>query len=219
MAAGFSSLYAADNSNQLVASLADGTTPVSTYMEKGFTFVEMLIEKGYMDAEFALNTAPQSDDLSEFLAGNGAFICTNLENFPSEADFEVVMTGIPTKENGMVAVVGANYRFSVNPNSTKAEYAIELLNAVATAESLAQIAADVGGLSCGTGEYDTDYLDEGAHDFARLVQKGGQIPNQDFALPFNTWESIRDLCREICAGMSAEAAALKYDTIQSEAIG
>lgn len=217
MAMGFADLYAAPNSEQLLMDLASGKTPVSTYMQDGFAFIEMMIQKGYLDPVQALDTAPGTADLEGFLAGKGAFFCGTLK-YIKTPDFEIAMTGIPTPKAGTVAVVGAEYRLAVNPNSPNKSYAVELLNTMITPEWLAGIAAGEQALSSGKGDYDISYLHEEYRDFAKLVQKGNQIPNQDFSLTFNTWEAIRDICREICAGETAAYAAEKYDQIQQEQI-
>lgn len=51
-------------------------------------------------------------------------------------------------------------------------------------------------------------------EMAELLKQPGQIPNQDFALHFNTWENIRDLGREICGGISAEEASARLNEMQ-----
>lgn len=218
MAKGFSDLYTAENTSQLIAELSSGETQVSTYMTKGFEFIEMMVENGYMDPQYALNTAPREGDVRDFLEGKGAFICAPMETNVQSQDFEIAVTGIPISEEGMIAVVGANYRLAINPNSPNVEYAVEFLNDLITPEWLAEVVSMEYAFSSGRGEYDLNYLDENHHDFARLVMSGSQVPNQDFALHFNTWECIRDICREICNGISAVEAAEKYDLIQQQQI-
>lgn len=218
MAMGFSNLYTAKNSAQLIEELSSGETPVSTYMTKGFEFIEMMIENGYMDAEYALSTTPREADVQDFLDGKGAFVCAPMETNIQSKDFEVFVTGIPVLEKGEISVVGANYCLAINPNSPNVQYAIEFIDEVITPEWLAKTVTTEYALSSGKGEYDLSYLDENHRDFARLVMSGSQIPNQDFALRFNTWECIRDICREICGGTSAAEAAKEYDIIQQEQI-
>lgn len=217
MAVGFAEVYASDDSEQLLAKLADGSTPVSEYMADGFAFIEMMIQKGYFDPQKALEITPRDGDIAGFRAGECAFICCTLQPMDG-LEFEWTLTGVPVLEDGEVAVVGANYRMSVNPNSPNVGYAVELLNSLVTPEWLADIAAHDQTLSSGKGEYDLKYLPEASRDFAILVQSGNQIPNQDFSFPFNTWEAIRDLCREICAGKAAADVTLDYDRIQNEQI-
>ncbi|MCB7224974.1 carbohydrate ABC transporter substrate-binding protein, partial [Anaerostipes caccae] len=71
--------------------LSSGATPVSTYMEKGFAFVEMLADKGYLDVDRTLSTAP-NNDVEPFLAQEGAFVC-GLVGRPGLADAEFATAG------------------------------------------------------------------------------------------------------------------------------
>lgn len=217
MAIGFGELYAADNASELLKSLADGTTPVSDYMRDGFEFIEMMIQKGYMDPVKAMDTAPGAADLEDFLAGKGACMCGALRVMDNTG-FKVKMTGVPALENGTVSVVGASSRMAINPRSPNVKYAVEMLDDMVTTEWLMESSRNDRSLSSAKGEYDISYLGDTVIDFARLVQKGGQIPNQDFSFPFNTWEVIRDLCRKICQGATATQVASEYDEIQREQI-
>lgn len=218
MAKGFSNLYSAKNSLELVLDLSSGKTPVSEYMTKGFQFVEMMIKKGYMDPEYALDTMPQEGDVEDFLAGKGAFICAPMDTKLESPDFEIMLTGIPILENGEISVVGANYRLAVNPKSPNLKYVKEFMDGLITPEWLANVVTTEYALSSGKGNYDLSYLNKNHQDFARLVIKGSQIPNQDFNLHFNTWECIRDISWEICKGISATEATKKYDKIQQKEI-
>ena len=217
MAAGFADLYAASDHDERIAALSTGETPVSKYMEKGFELIELMRDKGYIDVDFSLNSFPKNTDRAAFLAGEGAFYCDSLGADLSGAVFPVIMTGIPVLEKGQVSIVGANFRVAVNPNSTKWGYAIEVLEYLSAPEQSSQFAKEHGEMSTIAGS-DTSYLGEQYQDFAALVQSGGQIPNQDFNLTFNTWSNIRDICREILQGQTASQAARHYDEIQQKEI-
>ena len=75
MCAGLYDIYQSDEADQLLNDLSEGITPVSTYMENGFSFVEEMIKNGYLDPEQALNTLPSSEEETRFFADeNCAFI-------------------------------------------------------------------------------------------------------------------------------------------------
>ena len=50
------------------------------------------------------------------------------------------------------------------------------------------------------------------------MASGGQIPNQDFTLPFNTWNTIKELCVKLCEGADVETVCREYDERQKEEI-
>ena len=79
---------------------------ISEYMEKGFDFLQMMIDKGYMNPDRALETLPKKEEEKSFFAnGNCAFICAiysgkALEGYP----FEIAMTPLPVLEMDLSAL-------------------------------------------------------------------------------------------------------------------
>lgn len=213
MAVGFADLYASDDAEQLLADLSSGATPVSTYMEEGFAFVEMLADKGYLDVDRTLSTAP-NNDVEPFLAQEGAFVC-GLVGRPglADAEFATAGTAMPVLDEGSVAVVGADRRMAINPSSEKREYAVEAIEALCAPDNLKRIAGIKGQLTP-LADDESNAAGEAYASLVETVRSGNQIPNQDFRLHFNTWASIRDLCRELLAGSSAHDVALRYDDMQ-----
>lgn len=215
---GLSEVYASNNREQLVSKLASGETTISTYMKRGFEFVETMVKLGYIDPEASLNSVPSKDDSARFIAGEGAFMCTGLGSQPAETPFKTAMTGIPVLEKGEACVVGAASRLAINPNGPNLSYAIEELDVNLNADTLEELAKSVGQLSSTKVESDYSYLDSSCLDFAKLIKSGNQVPVQDFTLPFNTWENARDLCRLILKGSSAEEVSKQFDDIQQKEI-
>lgn len=217
MCTGLSELYENSDSEQLIAQLNSGDMPVSSYMRKGFQFLAMLIEKGYMDPEQAMSVSP-GEEITMFLKEECAFICAGLGNSLS-ADkeknrFEVEMTGLPVLDEGYIAVYGGDLRLCVNPNSQHLDTAIEFIEMVGTPQALEKSAELDGTMSSAKESEMTEFTIQ--QNMYQLLCQPGQIPNQDFALHFNTWENIRDISREICGGMSVDAACRKLDEMQYE---
>lgn len=218
MAAGFAQLYASEDKDEQIAKLADGTTPVSTYMKKGFELVEQMRDEGIFDIEEAQNKVP-NDSIRDFAEGKGACFCGYLGADVEKADFKMVMTGVTVLEDGAVTIVTPDRRVAINPKSENLEYAREALEYVADPKHLQSVARELGTL-CAVDDKNIDYsyIGEEKQEFIRLVSSGNQIPVQDFSMGFNTWIDIRDLCREIVKGKSAEWAAQEYDRMQKEEI-
>lgn len=141
MCAGLYDVYQGEGTEQKLQELSEGTTPVSEYMRKGFDFLQMMIDKGYMDPEKALDTIPSSDGEKEFFAQeNCAFICAiyrgkTFEGYP----FEIEMTPLPLLENGSICVVGADQRLAINPNAKHLEAAITVVEALGQTEILTHL--------------------------------------------------------------------------------
>lgn len=214
MCAGLSSLYGEPDQAEQIASLNRGETLISTYLRDGYSFLSHMIENGYLDPQQALDATPGDQDLALFLDGRCAFISATLGNLPSlsASAFTYEMTGIPALEDGCITVYGASDRLCVNPESTHLDTVLEFIEMVGTPEALARSAALDSTIS--SSNTISAPPPPAAQSFVALLQRDDQIPNQDFALHFNTWESIRDVAREICNGMSVDEACALLDEKQ-----
>lgn len=214
MCAGLSPLYANTDRETEIAALNSGEAAISDYLRDGFDFLSMMIDKGYMDPRQALDALPNEQDVESFVAGECAFICIGQSYFNDlvGGPFEIVLTGLPILEDGSVAVYGADSRLCVNPQSRNLDTALEFIEMVGTPEALQESAEWDCALSSAKGGGMTGL--PAGKPLADLVQQPGQIPNQDFSLHFNTWESIRDVSRELCKGVSVDEACALLDEKQ-----
>lgn len=217
MCKGLSKLYRSEDQNKKIADLNSAETPISAYLREGFDFLSLMIEKGYLDPRQALEATPRQDDKELLLAGKCAFICLGLSDFHEMGDsaFQMEMTGLPLLPDGCIAVYGANNRLCVNPNSKHLDTVCSFIEMVGTSEALAESAALDHAMSSAEIISEADKFPE-EEKLVELLQQPGQIPNQDFALHFNTWESIRDAAREICGGASVEQACVMLDEKQQQ---
>ena len=218
MCVGLSDIYQSDDCNQKLEALSNGTVAISEYMEKGFDFLQMMIDKGYMNPDRALDTLPKREAEKTFFAnGNCAFICAiysgkALEGYP----FEIAMTPLPVLENGSICVVGADQRMAVNPRSKNLDAAIAIVEALGQTETLDSFAKSQGRISSSQNATAPDIPQ--TDPLIDCIAEGRQIPNQDFSLNFNVWENVRDLSQQVCRGKSAAEVAAEYDSIQMEEI-
>lgn len=214
MAVGFAELYGSTDKEERTAALNSGTTPVSTYMRDGFEFLNQMIELGYLDPEQAMAATPRQEDLELFLSDGCAFVCATMNTLEEmkEASFEIELTGIPVLPEGSISIYGASDRLCVNPNSRHLNTALDFVEMIGTTEALEESAKVDKSMS--SAKHANIEQFHSAQNLAGLLQQPGQIPNQDFALHFNTWESIRDAGREICGGASVEEACAMLDERQ-----
>lgn len=214
MCVGMKELYAGGETEQKIAGLNSGDVPVSAYMRDGFEFLEQMIDKGYMDPQMALKSTPNKEDYEMLLAGECAFICGSLGGIAAMGDGtpQLELTGLPVLPEGCISVYGAGSRLCVNPASRHLETALEFIEMVGTREALSESAMLKRTMPSAKDCETAGFPHEEA--MVSLLQQPGQIPNQDFALHFNTWENIRDIGREICAGASTDEACAMLDEMQ-----
>lgn len=216
MAVGFAKLYSSDTLAEELAALNNGEMAISEYLRDGLEFLAMMIDKGYLDPQQALNSTPKFEDYTMFINGEAGFICSGISEFESLSKSlgNIEMSGLPVLEDRSITVYGADDRLCINPNSKYLDTAIEFIEMVGSTQALTLSASINHSLSSAQNS-DTELL-EGTEKFAELVLSENQVPNQDFSLYFNTWGNIRDISRELCNGLSVEEAAKRLDMIQIE---
>lgn len=171
-----------------------------------------------MDPEKDLNMRPSGDEEMDFFKeGNYAFICAiyrgrTFEGYP----FEIEMTPLPVLENGSVCVMGVDQRLAVNPGSKNLEAAVTIMEALGQTESLDSFAQKLGKISSSKNATAPDIPQ--ADLIITCVAGGNQIPNQDFRLHFNVWNTVRELSQQLCHGRSAAEVLAEYDSRQMEEI-
>lgn len=209
MCVGLSELYGSADLTRQIDALNSGETPISTYLHDGFAFLRQLIDLGYLDPQQALDTVP-GDEWDLLLEGQCAFICTGLGAQP-DTPIQLELTGLPVLSEGCAAVYGADSRLCVNPNSAHLETALAFIEMVGTPQALDESAALNHAMSSAKNSAITTLSTE--QKLYNLLLSPGQIPNQDFALHFNTWENIRNVGRMICSGLGVKEACAELDAL------
>lgn len=213
MCVGLSSLYNAPDSESQIEKLNSGDKMISEYVRSGYEFLLEMIKRGYLDAEQAMKATPRGDDFDMFKQEKCAFVCTGLNNVRTlNPSFKWEVTGLPVLPDGFASVYGADDRLCINPKSKHLDIVREFVEMVGTSESLAINAKMEGVMSSAKDGDNRDFPSE--NQLVGQLRKSGQIPNQDFALHFNTWESIRDAGRELCNGASVESVCEMLDKKQ-----
>lgn len=218
MVLGFSDIYAAANKKELLADLASGKTPVSKYMEKGFAFLQMLKEKGYIDPTYALKTTPD-DAIKDFKKGKGVCISASVNYDMGDTPFAYEMTGANVLDAGGSYIVTSARKIAINPYSKHLDYAKETLEYILKKENLETLAKELKAISPSASENDDyAYMGKERQKAISEIYKIKTIPMEDDQLPFSEWETIRNLGREIMQGKTAKQVVQAYDEIQETAI-
>ena len=215
MCAGLGPLYQDPRSDKLVADLAAGETPVSTYMRDGFLFLQTMIEEGYLDVDRTLATLPNTEEeISYFSEGNCACISSicRAKAFSHDYPFNVEMTALPVLPGGAVCVVGADQRLAVNPKSEHLNDVLMIVENLCTTQMLDGLAEQLGKVSSAKGNKASTLPQ--ADRLVSCMEVGRQVPNQDFSLHFNTWNTMKELSVKLCEGAGVEEVCREYDELQ-----
>ena len=90
-------------------------------------------------------------------------------------------------EDGAVCVVGADQRLTVNPRSKHLDAAIAIVETLGQTETLDSFAQNLGKISSSKNATAPDIPQ--SDSIIACVAGGNQIPNQDFRLHFNVWNT------------------------------
>ncbi|MBT9776607.1 extracellular solute-binding protein [Clostridium sp. MCC353] len=224
MARGLYPIYQAENTDEIIAGLNDGSIKISEYMLDGFRFFNELVDNGYygdnLTVEEVDSIKANTTDWEAFRDKRAAFVV-----FPAEKaseiemeapDMEFIMQGIPALPEGTVSLPSISSRICVNAKGAHVEEALEVLEYLTTHKKNELNQGENGLMPVFTNEeFDLNPKMKLVYDDA---SSPGQIPIEDMTLCFDYWGTIRKLCLSIIGGASPEEAAAEYDRIQLEAV-
>lgn len=225
MARGLYPVYQAENRDEIIARMNEGSIKISEYMLEGFRFFADLVEKGYygdnLTAEQVAEIKANSLDLEHFIAGKTAFAV-----FPSgkESDFEklapdmeFIQQGFPVLPDDTVSLPAISSRLCVNAKGEHLEDALIVLEYLTTNRAKELMNGEETGILT-VFEGENTNVDPSVQALYADATAPGQIPIEDMSLCFDYWGTIRVLCLDIIGGSTPEEAAIEYDRIQAEKV-
>ena len=226
MARGLYKIYQADNVDELLSGLNDGTLKIGDYMLDGLEMFADFLDKGYygddLTREYVDGIAASTTDLDDFLNQKVAFAffpCGVEKFFDQRIEgFDYEVQGIPALPDGTVCLPSIADRLCVNAHSAHLEEALSVAEYLTSANSPELLADGGGALPSRQGQAGVPIGAGHMHKLLALVNQDGQIPIEDMQLYFTYWDSVRLLCLDMIDGMSAEEAAERYNEIQLEQI-
>lgn len=127
MARSMDPVYQAPDKLEQMAKINSGELGLGDVMKPGFELVEELIAKGYLDGSKALVYAAGQDDIAEFAKGEagfmpgGSWFVAGLQ--AAAPDMNVVLGGIPVKDEDSLILINAGVRVCINSASDKKDAA------------------------------------------------------------------------------------------------
>lgn len=223
MARGLYPIYQAENTDEIIAGLNDGSIKISEYMLEGFRFFKELVDGGYYGDNLTVEQVDaikaNTTDWEDFRDGKVAFVvfpAGKEEEIERQApDMEFIMQGIPALPDGTVSLPAISSRICVNAKGAHVKESLEVLEYL-TINKKKELNRGTEGLMpvFKSEEFELNPNLKQIYDDACSP---GQIPIEDMRLCFDYWGTIRLLCLDIIGGAAPEEAAAEYDRIQLEA--
>ena len=135
----YADLYNGGNTKAEIAALNSGETRYSDYMRPGFSFLQTLIDKGYIDTEKALVSEAIEGERADFLAGKTPIVmaywgAANTETAYGKTDFEMQVIGFPSSRGQMPVMPMTGW--AVGAQAAHAEDAMQVMDVILSDEAL-----------------------------------------------------------------------------------
>ncbi|MFR1517296.1 MAG: ABC transporter substrate-binding protein [Clostridia bacterium] len=204
---GFYSLYQEDRQGEVFRRINSAEEKLSGYLRDGFSIVEQWIDKGFIDAEKALQTQKTSDDLEEFAKGEAPFLLTGvwasvrLEN--KNPDFAYEIAPLPILEDGPLLVVNADTRLSINADSAHPEAARRFVEYFTRADNIQKFSEQQSSFS--PLRNGTLSSAEGIRRLVPCYESGRYVIGTDTLLDLPIWELTGQASRKLLSGESLQS--------------
>lgn len=198
----FYSMYQEGTQKEVFDRINKGEESLGSCLEDGFSIAEEFLEKGYINAEEALNTKKTSDDLALFAEGNTPFMLTGgwaADRVKAmEPGFAFTVVPYPVLEEGAVLVINADTRIAVNQDSRYKEEAERFVEYFTTRENIVKFADNQCSFSPLKGGEHASC--EEIQPLIDTYQEGKTVIGSDSALQMPIWDLTADCSVKLLSG-------------------
>lgn len=199
---------------QYFKELNSGKIGFGESLSEGFSLVDEMIQKDYVDADVARKTKKTSDDLEEFAKGENPFMLTGVwasKRLKSDyhAEFTYEVNPLPILKEGSLIVVNPDTRLAVNADSKYLEEAKMFVEYFTQADNLYQFCEDQCSISS---------IKDGKSSSEKEIQpiiecykEGRTVIGSDYRLNLPIWDLTKDATQKLLDGTSKENVIKELD--------
>lgn len=201
---GFYDLYQSGTQGDAFARINSGEEALSKYLRPGFSLAEEFLQKGYIDADTAVQTKKTSDDLAQFVKGESPFMLTgawavaHVKSLHPHFKFSVIP--YPVLEDGTLLVINADTRLSVNADSENLDDAMRFVEYFTQPENIEKFADNQSSFS----PLDNSAFPTSEEIYSLMVcyQSGRTVIGSDADLNIPIWDLTAEASRKLLSGES-----------------
>lgn len=217
MAKGMDGVYQAADKMDQIAKMNSGELKFGDVMEPGFSLVEELISKGYLDGGQSLVYAAGQDDIAEFAKGDvgfmpgGSWFVAGIQTAAPEMDF--TLGGIPVQEDDSLILINAGVRVCINSASEKKEAARKFVEYFTSLDSMNAYVQSQNSFNPRTDGQSTE--NDIVAPAAQRLAAARMVPWVDSAFDtavVSPWADIRTFAANIAGGASVEDTVKDLNT-------
>ena len=215
----YADLYNGGNAEAEIAALNSGEAKYSDYMRPGFEFLQILIDRGYIDAETALVSEAIEAEGPDFLAGKTPIVmaywgAANAETGYGKTDFEMQVVGFPSSRGQMPVIPMTGY--GIGAEAEHREDAAKALDIMTSDEAL-QLYSETNRVISPSKNVKVDCVPS-LRPLNDRIEEGVYVLGSNAGMNVEQWGNTCLIVRELLEGASVDECMAAFDALQEAAL-
>ena len=215
----YADLYNGGNAEAEIAALNSGEAKYSDYMRPGFEFLQILIDRGYIDAETALVSEAIEAEGPDFLAGKTPIVmaywgAANAETGYGKTDFEMQVVGFPSSRGQMPVIPMTGY--GIGAEAEHREDAAKALDIMTSDEAL-QLYSETNRVISPSKNVKVDCV-PALRPLNDRIEEGVYVLGSNAGMNVEQWGNTCLIVRELLEGASVDECMAAFDALQEAAL-
>ena len=215
----YADLYNGGNTETEIAALNRGETRYSDYMRPGFEFLQILIDRGYIDGAKALVSEAIESEGPDFLAGKTPIVmaywgAANTETAYGKTDFEMQVIGFPSSRGQMPVMPMTG--LAVGANAEHREDAARVLDIMVSDEAL-QIYSETNRVISPSKNVKVECV-PALKPLNDRIEEGVYVLGSNAGMNVEQWGNTCLIVQELLAGASVDDCMASFDRLQDAAL-
>ncbi|WP_325213731.1 ABC transporter substrate-binding protein [Oscillibacter sp.] len=215
----YADLYNGGNTEAEIAALNSGEAKYSDYMRPGFEFLQILMDRGYIDAETALVSEAIEAEGPDFLAGKTPIVmaywgAANTETGYGKTDFEMQVVGFPSSRGQMPVMPMTG--FGVGAEAEHREDAVKVLDIMTSDEAL-QLYSETNRVISPSKNVKVDCVPS-LRPLNDRIEEGVYVLGSNAGMNVEQWGNTCLIVRELLGGASVDECMAAFDALQEAAL-
>ncbi len=207
----YAGLYNGGNTEAEIAALNSGEAKYSDYMRPGFEFLQILIDRGYIDAETALVSEAIEAEGPDFLAYWGA---ANSETAYGKASFNMQVIGFPSSLGPMPVMPMTGW--GVGAKAEHAEDAVRVMEIITSDEAL-QIYAETNRVISPSKNVKVDCV-PALKPLNDRIEEGVYVLGSNAGMRVEQWGNTCQIVRQLLEGATVDQCMEAFDQLQAASL-
>ena len=215
----YADLYNGGNTQAEIEALNSGKARYSDYMRPGFTFLQTLIDQGYIDAEKARVSEAIEGEGQDFLDQKTPIVmaywgAANTKTAYGKTDFEMMVIGFPSSRGQMPVMSMTG--FGVGANAEHSQDAAQVLDVITSDEAL-QLYAETNQVISPSRNVKVDCV-PALKPLNDRFDEGVYVLGSNAGMKVEQWGNTCRIVRDLLNGASVEECMASFDQLQDASL-